>query len=663
MRNSLILLKTKPHSDAACPSLEEIRATLLGHGPTAHTDFLADHIRICQACAALIEAEQVSGPLLSALREAPLPTPPTSHELADLSARLSDLFTDRPRPDGKAVTNPPVPDQIGAYRIKGQLGIGGMGIVYRAEDTALGRDVALKVLRPGVDHDPRYRARFTQEARALAALHHDNVVTVYHVGEVDGADGRLMPFFAMELLTGCSLQDWMAKNQHPTVELVTRIGRQAASGLASAHARGLLHRDVKPANLWLEASEGWDTVRGSQTITRVKLIDFGLARATDADSQVDGRAGTPGYMPPEQVSGEPLTPRTDIFALGCVLYELCTGKRPFSDASVNGPPSRVAQLAPNVPTRLASLIERMVSLDPAGRPASAADVESELAAVAAEVERNPKHRRLVRWGVAVVTGVVIAFTWYRAGPGDPIAQPTHTDSGPSQSTVRARFPADAAEEEWCREFATRPPKEQFTMMTAKFAELNPGFTATQASGWVEPELVLRFMVRSNVVRDIRPIRALTTLQSVGVMGIPPGGVFSDLSPLEGLPLRYAIFHNQPALNDLSPLRNCPLFHLDVRRTGITSLADVNGECLEELSFSGTKVSDLSPVRRMRRLLELECDGCPVASFEPLVDSNVKVLQADVRTTADLLVLRRVPHLEKVNGVQAAEFFKNFVSEK
>jgi serine/threonine protein kinase len=181
------------------------------------------------------------------------------------------------------------PDELGwlaHYRILKQLGAGGMGLVFLAEDSQLQRQVALKIMLPALAVDPANRERFLREARAAAALAHDHVVVIHQVGEERG-----MPFLAMQLLQGESLDDYLRRGKKISFAQACRVGRETAIGLAMAHARGLVHRDIKPANLWLEAPKG-----------RVKILDFGLAR-TSSDSNLTGSGfviGTPTYMSPEQ---------------------------------------------------------------------------------------------------------------------------------------------------------------------------------------------------------------------------------------------------------------------------------------------------------------------------------------------------------------------------
>ncbi|HXG46836.1 MAG TPA: serine/threonine-protein kinase, partial [Methylomirabilota bacterium] len=180
----------------------------------------------------------------------------------------------------------PLPDRLDHFRILKLLGQGGMGAVYLAEDTRLGRQVALKTLRPELAAKPAARERFLREARLAAAVEHEHIVPIYHVGEADG-----IPYLAMPVLKGQSLDELLKRSPKPSVAQVVRLARQIAEGLAAAHARGLIHRDIKPGNIWIEPTVGG----------RVKILDFGLARPQQDDThltQSGAVVGTPAYMAP-----------------------------------------------------------------------------------------------------------------------------------------------------------------------------------------------------------------------------------------------------------------------------------------------------------------------------------------------------------------------------
>jgi serine/threonine protein kinase len=211
--------------------------------------------------------------------------------------------------------------RLGPYEVLEWIGRGGMGVVFKALDERLNRIVAVKVLAPALAGDDVARRRFLREAQAAAAVCHEHVVTIHAVDEVAGH-----PYLVMQLVVGESLHAKLDRHGPLAVEEILRIGVQVASGLAAAHAQGLVHRDIKPANLLLENGVG-----------RVKITDFGLARAVDdASLTTTGTiAGTPQYMSPEQARGEPVDHRTDLFSLGSVLYATCTGRPPFrADSSL-----------------------------------------------------------------------------------------------------------------------------------------------------------------------------------------------------------------------------------------------------------------------------------------------------------------------------------------
>jgi WD40 repeat protein len=265
---------------------------------------------------------------------------------------------------------PQGPDEIGRlgpFRIIKRLGAGGMGAVYQAVDSQLGRSVALKVLRSRLAGSPVARERFLREARAAAALEHDHVVAIYQVGEDHG-----VPYLAMPLLRGESLNDRLAAGGGLSLADVLRIGREIAEGLAAAHERGLVHRDIKPANVWLEEGTG-----------RAKILDFGLAQSVEDRVRLteDGAIlGTPAYMAPEQThGGRPVDFRSDLFSLGCVLYRMATGRLPFAASShaalllaiVHDVPVPPAELNPEVLAGLNDLIVQLLAKDPDARPPSA----------------------------------------------------------------------------------------------------------------------------------------------------------------------------------------------------------------------------------------------------------------------------------------------------
>jgi serine/threonine protein kinase/WD40 repeat protein len=278
---------------------------------------------------------------------------------------------------------PQQPDEIGRlgpYRVLAILGTGGMGIVFRAEDPALGRPIALKAMLPEVARKPIAKERFFREARSAANLKHPHIVTIHSVGEDRGA-----PYLAMEFLEGEPLDQKLRRSASLPLAEILRIGREISLGLDAAHKKGLIHRDIKPANIWLEGDAG-----------HVKILDFGLARAMGQQSQLTQSGmivGTPAFMAPEQAAGKTIDHRADLFSLGCVLYRMTTGAIPFEGddplttlsnlANVIPPPPALRN--PGVPLPLSNLIVELLAKDPAKRPTSALEVAERLRAMEGEV--------------------------------------------------------------------------------------------------------------------------------------------------------------------------------------------------------------------------------------------------------------------------------------
>jgi serine/threonine protein kinase len=308
---------------------------------------------------------------------------------------------------------------IGNYRVVDRIGEGGMGIVFKAVDSRLGRTVALKVishLASATSGTGEEKRRFFREAKAASALNHPNIVTIYEYDSDDEVD-----FIAMEYIRGKTLHALLAE-QRPPLETLLGYAVQAAGAIAAAHAAGIVHRDLKTKNIMV--TEGGT----------VKVLDFGLAKesgARIAETQSGAVLGTPAYMSPEQAKGEPADHRSDIFSFGVILYEIACGRRPFGGpdipstlyAVVNNVPTAPDKLNPTVSKPLAALIARCLSKNPEDRPQSMEVVCRELAAVVdASGADSPKPKR-IRRRTAIVAGTVAAIA---AAAGIWLPRPDHS---------------------------------------------------------------------------------------------------------------------------------------------------------------------------------------------------------------------------------------------
>src|SRR6185437_4646772 len=324
--------------------------------------------------------------------------------------------------------------QLGPYTIQSPLGAGGMGEVYRARDTRLGRDVALKILPESFDRDPNRLRRFEQETQAVAALNHPNILAIYDVGQHNSA-----PFLVSELLEGESLRAVLNRGPLPQRKVV-EYAVQVANGLAAAHDKGIVHRDLKPENLFV-CRDG-----------RVKILDFGLAKlAANAPVEPDGATiissqtaagvvmGTASYMAPEQVRGEPVDPRTDMFAFGAVLFEMLSGKRAFQrdtaaetmTAILRDDLPEITSDRPPIPPALDRIVRRCLEKNPEQRFQSAKDLAFGLEAlsqissstnlIAQAALQNSRSGARLKWafaaGALIAALAILGIGWWigRAG--------------------------------------------------------------------------------------------------------------------------------------------------------------------------------------------------------------------------------------------------------
>ncbi len=368
----------------------ELRDLIRDKLPADRQEDVVRHLDECSECQAQLESLAGGGQVAAQLGERPardsaywpaMQSLQVSYGADDLTPKdqVTVLDPTQPSPPGGASLplgflspsdEPGMLGKLGTFNIVEIIGQGGMGVVLKAWDGCLERHVAIKVLDPKVAQNDVALERFCREARAAAAITHENVVALFQVVHDEGKD---LPYLVMQFVAGETLQDRLDKlGSLETVEIV-RIGAQLAAGLAAAHAKGLIHRDIKPANILLEEGTG-----------HVRLTDFGLARAAEDVklTQTGFVAGTPLFMAPEQAQGHKVDHRTDLFSLGSVLYAMCTGNPPFAGSTpfvvlksvTEETPKPVREINPMIPDWLEEVIERLHAKKPDDRLQSAADL-------------------------------------------------------------------------------------------------------------------------------------------------------------------------------------------------------------------------------------------------------------------------------------------------
>jgi serine/threonine protein kinase len=449
-----------PHCDP-----ERLRLLLQERLPVLEQSELMGHLDHCQRCQQTLEGLAADKPWWDELRRIPL----TETWPKAFAASTDPVPPDALEPE---LENPPPGHEIGLpldfldpaddaahlgrlgpFVITEVLGRGGMGIVFQGIDVALNRPVAIKVLAPYFASSGAARKRFAREAQAAAAVVHEHVVAIHGVDTWKG-----LPYLVMSFVNGHSLQERLDTEGPLGVREILRIGMQTASGLAAAHAQGLVHRDVKPANILLENG-----------IERVKLTDFGLARAVDDASLTQSGviAGTPQYMAPEQAAGETVDHRADLFSLGSVLYAMCTGHPPFrADSAMavlrrvcDERPRPVRSLNPDVPIWLAAVIERMLAKKPADRFQTAEEVADLLGNCLAHSQQPDTHplpqwmagqssagragrlpRRLIGVFLLLALGAltVTALCWKPPSDWFPPAQETAEEGNPGSQSAHPK---------------------------------------------------------------------------------------------------------------------------------------------------------------------------------------------------------------------------------
>jgi serine/threonine protein kinase/Leucine-rich repeat (LRR) protein len=670
---------------SVCPERCELERLLSGQPSAAPVEELARHLDTCAACAESFAEVCAASPFVATLRQ-----PSTQLDAAErqavngLIARLTRLTP----PGGNATppADPVAPDtatyggyeflapserpdelgRLGGYRILKELGRGGMGIVFDAEDALLQRRVALKVMQPALAAKDEARRRFLREARAAATVQHDHVVSILQVGEERG-----LPFLSMPLLAGETLEERLRREKRLPVPEALRVGREAALGLAAAHAAGLIHRDVKPGNIWLEALP--NEPGGLSPRYRVKILDFGLARPVADDLSLTAFGmivGTPAYLAPEQAAGRALDGRADLFSLGVVLYLMTTGTMPFRGDNVMAllravemeQPRPPRDLNPALPPALSDLVLRLLAKDPAARHASAAEVAEALAALASEPRAQPapprKRRRLlvaVAAALALLAGIGLA-----AGPvirildarGNKIAEVPVPPSGKvvivESGKERQLFP-------------TEPDKPEAPIdIDADVAAIEKlgGKVVRDESKPGKPVLGVHLSTSTARGDALKHVRGFTELVNLDASGIPD--IDAGLVYLKGLTkLQILSFANAPVSNEglkwIKDLRQ--LIKLSLMGTRIDDAGLVNLEGLTrlgDLTLSYTSVGDagmkhLKDLRLGRLWLDHTNVGDEgLASLEQLSVSGLSV--GEKVTDDGLAHVKKMPHLKELGLV-------------
>lgn len=577
------------------------------------------------------------------------------------------------------------------YEVLEVVGRGGTGVVLRARDTKLLRMVAIKVLTAPLAASGSARQRFVREARAAAAVRNDHVIAIHAV-----CDDGPVPYLVMEFIEGCNLESLIRRSGPLEVQEVLRIGIQIACGLAAAHKQGLIHRDVKPANILLE--------NGFQ---RVKLTDFGLALAADDASLTQSGiiAGTPLYMAPEQAAGETIDARSDLFSLGSVLYEMCTGRPAFRAPTTlavirrvcNDTPRPIREVNPEIPEALCRLIEQLHVKKPSDRPAAAKDVAASLTSLLASVQgqgpvaisshaipSSPPPRRAARpwrWAAAALVLLAVGLGMSDAtGVTDLRGTVTRLISPEGTLVVEIDDPNVSVAVDGVdvvitgagvKEIRLKP--RQYKVEASKDGQLvrqelvtvarngrqvvrisTEGESLTDAERWERS--VAQLPAEQQVKAVVRRLKDLNPEFDGAVTPVIENGVVmrlkfvtddvTDISPVRALRRLDALDcrgtpDRQGKLSDLSPLRGLSLLVLHVEDNPVSDLSPVRGMPLRDLGFFRTQVEDLEPLRGMP-LKSLGIGHTDVSDLTPLAGMALTHLYCDGAPVSDLSPLRGMP---------------------
>jgi Leucine-rich repeat (LRR) protein/tRNA A-37 threonylcarbamoyl transferase component Bud32 len=610
--------------------------------------------------------------------------------------QVNQLF----RPDGR-------PLLIGSYVLLDKLGEGGMGAVFKARSWKLGRVVAMKLIRKDrLDSEVAVK-RFRREIQAAARLDHPNIVHAYDADEAGG-----LHFLVMEFVEGTDLARLLKQRGPLPVAPACDYARQAALGLQHAFEQGMVHRDIKPANLLLTAAGV------------VKVMDFGLARLSRSKpagdesgtmTQEGAVMGSLDYIAPEQaVDAHSVDTRADVYALGCTLFHLLTGRVPFPGGEALGKllkhrleePEPVERLRPDVPPAVAAVVRRLMAKRPDDRYQTPAEVVAALdtatdggtsateiipAAAPAEVSgdtaadwaaldtplpiaaRPPARDRRLLWlsaagGLSLLLGLAVLVAVLMRSPNAP---------APDTRAVAVATPKEAghrpepADDQWVKATAALPAEKQVEAVVAKLKELNPGHEGQVVPG-ISDGVVFSLTVPADGLTTIAPFRALAGLRELALDGTAgkcrladlsalkglrltdlrcQGLQVADLSPLAGMPLVSFTLNSCP-VDDLRPLTGLPLTNLICVHCAVKDVTPLEGLPLANLTLQDTQVADLAPLRNMR-LESLGLTSTRVTDLSPLAGMPLHSFGCSWTGVNDLTPLRGMPltHVDiSVSGV-------------